>query len=1079
MTDQGRHHTLNSEADFHALVEHLTHVLPGQAPLRDFVHHNTLHGFQHLPFPQALAAAQELTGAYGYLPLEHYREFYKQGRITDADLDAVLRADATLASDTVIIQQADTNLLVTQGDIYRQALIQPLKPISHSQFIWQLEENQLLLQEEARWQACMLVLQQERYLLHVEDLLNPFQDRSAQAWAKQWHNGVLPSAEKIHQLGRDALVQLFNRVGEDLTLRGLLLHLTGEDILHDIRPLLLRQLGAWLDQGMAAWTNAHSGTRLYSAWRKACSYDLTPLLEDLPDWTEHLSSLPDDPMQAIQAELRRMDIPPTHWAKYIERLALELPGWSGMFLWRHLHPGYAQLTTEVHLLDYLAIRLSLEHLFARRLCRRVWLMEADLGNLRGRFRRHPAEFLVRYYVFNERLPEYLLNHAQQLCGRSHTRIYEASQWELLAQQLWVWLHSPVRFNVQGHYHAFDHGWRLFCLAQQLNWDAATLNQLTPAQLSTIFHCLDTLDTQRSGYIWLQAYEHHYRQRVFNALIQNQGRGVWQQRAIRPQAQLVFCMDEREEGIRRHVEELNPSLETLGAAAFFNLPMNWQGLGDKTVTKLCPVPVTPEHLVREVPADKASRRLYRLQQRKQTHQRLLAGLQHITRHSLILGTVSKMLLAPAALGILLGKSYLPLGFGQWVKRLGRQVAQPIPTKLEFIALQANTHRSEQHNQMGFTDSEQADKVGGFLRMIGLSTGFAPLIVIMGHGSTSQNNPHAAAYECGACSGRHSGPNARVFAAMANRPAVRHLLSQQGIVIPEDSWFIGAEHDTCDENLVWYDTYTIPSSLQAAFSVLQNTLDQAATHSAHERCRKLASAPRKPSLKQARQHIAARAFDYSQPRPELGHATNACAFIGRRAMTRGTFLDRRSFLISYDCTQDPDGSLLEGILLSAAPVGAGINLEYYFCTVNNEQYGAGTKITHNLTGLFGVMQGVLSDLRTGLPAQMIEIHEPMRLLVIIEADTSVVTAIYQRQPALQELIGKGWLILAVKNPQVAQIAEFDPRQGFKLWHGPLYALPVVERSKQWYQGHSDHLPPALIAQVAQSELVASEAEVRHVA
>ena len=97
-----------------------------------------------------------------------------------------------------------------------------------------------------------------------------------------------------------------------------------------------------------------------------------------------------------------------------------------------------------------------------------------------------------------------------------------------------------------------------------------------------------------------------------------------------------------------------------------------------------------------------------------------------------------------------------------------------------------------------------------------------------------------------------------------------------------------------------------------------------------------------------------------------------------------------------------------------MGAGISLEYYFSTVDNERYGASSKITHNVAGFFGVMDGAGSDLRTGLPRQMIEIHEAMRLLVIVEAKTRVLTAIYERQPPLQELIGNGWLLLAAKDP-----------------------------------------------------------------
>ena len=245
-------------------------------------------------------------------------------------------------------------------------------------------------------------------------------------------------------------------------------------------------------------------------------------------------------------------------------------------------------------------------------------------------------------------------------------------------------------------------------------------------------------------------------------------------------------------------------------------------------------------------------------------------------------------------------------------------------------------------------------------------------------------------------------------------------------------------------------------------LQGDLDRACALSAHERCRRFASAPRDPSPDQALWHVVERSRDFSQARPELGHATNAAALVGRRSMSQGVFLDRRAFLVSYDPTQDPSGTVLEGILLAVGPVGAGINLEYYFSTVNNERFGCGTKTPHNVTGLFAVMEGAGSDLRTGLPRQMIEIHEPLRLQIVVEARTDVLAAIHGRQPGLRELIGNEWVQVIAEDPDTGEFSIFDPARGFVPWAGPVRPLPWRARSGDLYRGCADPLPPALIGE-----------------
>ncbi|GAB6141867.1 DUF2309 domain-containing protein [Methylosoma difficile] len=1065
-----------------AAISHLAHLLPGQAPIQDFVHHNTLHGYQHLPFEQALAEAERTTDINAYLPDNSFRAFYRQGRITDDDLNAAFATFPHLQAGQSVCELAQKNL--NRQAIYQCALLFDFDPVSTSHLNWLIEEQQVLskLQTDvppkvrqvflagegdeseavsALWDIISITLGLAHAGLHCEALLE-LSPEQVEDWLVQAEQGA-SAHELTQQQARLQLQALLDRVGADTTLRGFVQALSGIDILDSVRPQLIRIFASCMDEGVAAWHFPPSQQGgVYAAWRATLPYDANLFLQALPDWQQTLNELPDDALAAIAYHLTELGIAKTNWENYLQRLALELPGWSGLINWRQQHPDYRSNSTIVpELADYLAIRLTLDKLWLNQVCRDIWKVEANVDALRGYFSKNLSELLVRERLYQGNLPEYLVQKAEALIIRSGSERNNRADWQQLADLIQTWLASPLA-QCQVSHSTGNSVWRLFRLCQHLGLGPSTVAQLEQSDLQALLSVLDGFTSNQRSPIWLAAYERHYREELFHVLRANHRRGRWASREQRPEAQIVFCMDEREESFRRHLEALNPAIETLGAAGFFGVAMHYQGWQDAYPAALCPVVVTPVHQVNEAPRADAEAGFARLRTQWCISQQWADFYHHGLRRQVLLSQLLMNMAAPFVLLNLLGKALIPKHWHDLRASITKRLMPDLPSEVQVTAQVANGSATPSHPQSGFTDSEQADRVAGFLRTIGLTHGFAPLVVLMGHGSSSLNNPHRAAYDCGACSGRHGGPNARVFAAMANRPQVRGLLSARGIVIPDDTWFIGAEHNTCNETISWYDLQDLPAQQQAAFSGLNQQLAQIRQQSAHERCRRLASAPRNPSLKDALFHIEERALDFSQVRPELGHATNAAAVIGRRSVTQGTFLDRRVFLISYDASQDADGQVLEAILLAVGSVGSGINLEYYFSTVNNEHLGCGTKVAHNVIGFFAVMEGASSDLRTGLPKQMVEIHEAMRLQIIVEAKTTVLERIYAEQPGLQELIAGGWVHLGAIHPDTGELSVFERGKGFTPWLPVATELPVSANSLACYAGHSQPVPPQLLNQ-----------------
>jgi len=466
--------------------------------------------------------------------------------------------------------------------------------------------------------------------------------------------------------------------------------------------------------------------------------------------------------------------------------------------------------------------------------------------------------------------------------------------------------------------------------------------------------------------------------------------------------------------------------------------------------LCPVAIRPRHFVTEVEPEQSSQLGDRLLSRWAQLGALLdknvhVGGRHARSGAVLFAALGVLWVIPLVLNVVF----------PWFRRLLTRLRGGVSGGARLAMEHAPTISPPQGEQAGFSIDEMVEVVFSQLAPLGIQTRFAPLVLVLGHGSAGLNNPHQSAYDCGACGGGHGGPNARAFAHMANDIAVRRGLEQRGLVISSETRFVGGERNTTNNDVTIFDEVLVPASHRDELERVKASLDEARRRESHERCRRFESAPLWLSPRASLLHVQARGEDLAQPRPECGHATNAACFVGRRNSTRGLFLDRRVFLVSYDFSMDRAGELLEKLLAAVVPVVAGISLEYWFSYVDRAGYGAGTKLPHNITALVGVMDGAESDLRTGLPWQMVEIHEPVRLPIVIEAELAVVQRLVRESETLKCLVDHQWIFLAALDPISAELFELDGAAAKR--YTPEHPLQRTARdSRAHYEGRRGHLP-----------------------
>ena len=1034
-------------------------------PMRTFIHHNPLHGFEEMPFEQAVRRGEHLLGGRGYLPNEVYRRYFQDGRIRTEHLVKTL---APLAGDQhVVFGGRSTSHL----DVLMASMIHGLTERDAGGSIGPAGED--------AWRD-------------VTDWMRPLLDASfftAREPLLPWTSHELPVRETLSTWC-------------DRTL--------GTDLVARIDEQMIKWCSAFLDEGEASWSMPYRGRTFYRAWKALAPQDLTLRLMGMTDAARKIAGLSDRPDDAVLESLAVLRIPKPAWQDYLTCHLAALPGWTGFIKWRSAEPHYPwQQQYPIDLVKYLAVRLFYERELVDRAGRKSLGIAGHYEALREFMDGAPHAFWLRRAWTAGSLSASALREVRKL-----RRTRDAAPWEELATRVYA---QTRQTRNQDALHAAAR--RVLRLAMAFGLPATAIATTSPFDLRTLLQWLEGFPAWQHGQRWLAALELSHRQAVIHqlgdAMANRAPSGSLEPTpgASRPLAQLVFCIDVRSEVFRRHLENLG-GYATFGLAGFFGIPLEYRPFGAEHSVTHCPVLLKPKNRIREIPRsyhEKTAER-HRLAAR-------FAKAGHTLLHDLKENVITPYVMVEA-LGWffslpLFGKTFCPLWYHrvtQWLKRLlvpplattltidklTREEAEEMvaseqrahireilrtdfrlrgsavtPALIETIRLQAleptddrkSGHvakmlaigpadeealyerlrrelnmtprgisaRLDRITQNGFSIAEQAYGIEAGLRLMGLTAGFARLVVFCGHGSTSDNNPYESALDCGACGGNHGLPNARAFAAMANRPAVRDMLQARGITIPSDTHFVAAHHDTTCDELRIVDLEDVPATHRKDLARLMADVEEAGAHAALDRGVMLERVPAAHRAGLAQRRAKRRGADWAQVRPEWGLSRNSVFIIGQRELTRTLDLQGRSFLHSYDFRQDESGRLLETIMTAPLVVAQWINMEHYFSTVDNDVYGSGSKVYHNVVARVGVMSGVSGDLRIGLPAQTVldgprPYHEPMRLLAVIEAPRERIRTIILKHPLLEQLFDYEWVSLVALDPKDETFYEYEGMTGW---------------------------------------------------
>ncbi|MCY2985652.1 MAG: DUF2309 domain-containing protein [Planctomycetota bacterium] len=1012
IAEREKHEKNNEDVDLKKLVGRLAELLPSQGPITAFAFLNPLQGLEGTQFLDALSQVKAVFDCEPFLEESAYREKMLDNRITEENLSQIVSEELRASDDRTV------GGLVPLSQLRMSMLRHSINPGTEHEVNWLIGET-----------GAMKRFRPEMTDDFREKLLN------STACASEWWSPkrFTQVASQLGVLGkedgesRDAeggwetccLTLLWDIVCRRMTTtpvaprrrivplrhRDLLLNVTMQDSDLLVNEVLIRFCSVFLDQGFAHWKLPQremgffkSFVALYSKKSIWTTKWLRPMMDEVRRIREQGISA----MESLAQSLNILGVENHEVEEYLRATLLALRGWAGMIWQTESRPDRVFVSSpDGTLIEFLAVRFLLERFAIGSIVREYLRYEGEANGLR--------HFLQEQLVDAE----------------PKETIYQRS-------------------------------YPLFQIAQLHGWSPRTIAELSKAAWFDLVRSIESFSDYDRRRTFHLAFERNMLTRTLNGFSARANEPI--QKPECASIQVVTCIDAREESFRRHLEEVSPDVETFGNAGFFCIPMYFRGAGEAHFTALSPIVVKPQHwivedVVHSLEESDRQRAVARRALGTATH-RFNTGTRDSVSGALLTACFGPLFTIP-----LVGRILFPRLTAKMHRTAINFVAPPAITRLR-LERPEGVKPSSSDEGIGFTLSEMVNMTERSLRDIGLISNFARLVLILGHGSNCLNNPHESAYQCGACSGSPGGANARALAAMANDPRVRKQLASRGLVIPDETHFLGGLHNTATEAITFFELELMPTSHVRDIRNALKIFSQVAERNAHERCRRFESASLELTPIEALQHVENRAVDLAQTRPEYGNSTNAICFVGRRSRIRGLYLDRRSFQMSYDASQDTENStILARILGAVIPVCEGINLLYTFSAIDSRGWGSGTKLPHNVTSLLGVMDGAASDLRPGLPWQGVDIHEPMRLLFIIESTPDALLRIMNENTMVGRICRNGWAQLAVLDPHSNRIQRFV--NGHFVDYVPSENnLPIAENSMDWYRGQRANLPFAMI-------------------